>query len=66
MVNYVALVQLLIKNIEIFLKKTIALARRFQKIDVTEPTVDETFEILKGLKHRFEVSSWSVNYSMRL
>ncbi len=28
--------------------------RRFQKIDVVEPTVDETFLILKGLKSRFE------------
>ncbi len=31
-----------------------ALVRRFQKIDVREPTVDETFEILKGLRSRFE------------
>ncbi len=31
-----------------------ALARRFQKIDVEEPTVDQTFEILKGLKPYFE------------
>ena len=31
-----------------------ALARRFQKIDVPEPTVDETYEILCGLKSRFE------------
>ncbi|MDJ0740467.1 MAG: ATP-dependent Clp protease ATP-binding subunit ClpA [Gammaproteobacteria bacterium] len=35
-------------------EKDRALARRFQKIDITEPTVDETFEILKGLKPRFE------------
>jgi ATP-dependent Clp protease ATP-binding subunit ClpA len=35
-------------------EKDRALARRFQKIDVTEPTVDETEEILKGLKSRFE------------
>ncbi len=35
-------------------EKDRALARRFQKIDVTEPTVDETYEILKGLKTRFE------------
>ena len=35
-------------------EKDRALARRFQKIDVTEPTVEETFEILKGLKPRFE------------
>lgn len=31
-----------------------ALARRFQKIDIEEPTVDQTFEILKGLKPYFE------------
>ncbi len=35
-------------------EKDRALARRFQKIDVTEPTVDETYRILKGLKSRFE------------
>ncbi|MBA59851.1 MAG: ATP-dependent Clp protease ATP-binding subunit ClpA [Gammaproteobacteria bacterium] len=31
-----------------------ALSRRFQKIDVTEPDVDDTYQILKGLKTRFE------------
>jgi len=35
-------------------EKDRALARRFQKIDVNEPSVDETYEILKGLKSRFE------------
>jgi ATP-dependent Clp protease ATP-binding subunit ClpA len=35
-------------------EKDRALARRFQKIDVEEPTVEETVEILKGLKSRFE------------
>ena len=35
-------------------EKDRALARRFQKIDIKEPTVDETFEILKGLKSRLE------------
>ncbi len=35
-------------------EKDRALARRFQKIDVSEPSVAETFEILKGLKTRFE------------
>ena len=35
-------------------EKDRALARRFQKIDIPEPTVMETFEILKGLKSRFE------------
>ena len=35
-------------------EKDHALSRRFQKIDVVEPSVAETIEILKGLKPRFE------------
>jgi ATP-dependent Clp protease ATP-binding subunit ClpA len=35
-------------------EKDHALARRFQKIDVPEPSIDETIAILKGLKSRFE------------
>ncbi|HUD43321.1 MAG TPA: ATP-dependent Clp protease ATP-binding subunit ClpA [Dokdonella sp.] len=35
-------------------EKDRALARRFQKIDVVEPTVADSVEILKGLKSRFE------------
>ena len=35
-------------------EKDRALARRFQKIDVPEPTEDETIKILKGLRQRFE------------
>jgi len=35
-------------------EKDRALARRFQKIDVAEPSVDETVQILLGLKSRFE------------
>lgn len=35
-------------------EKDRALARRFQKIDVEEPSVEETYEILKGLQSRFE------------
>ena len=31
-----------------------ALARRFQRIDINEPTVDETYQILKGLKKFYE------------
>ncbi len=30
------------------------MARRFQKVDVTEPSVEDTYGILKGLKGRFE------------
>ena len=35
-------------------EKDRALARRFQKIDVNEPTVDDTIKILKGIKSYFE------------
>ena len=35
-------------------EKDHALARRFQKIDVAEPSIDETVKILEGLKSRFE------------
>ena len=35
-------------------EKDRALVRRFQKIDVKEPTVEDTIEILKGLKSVFE------------
>ena len=35
-------------------EKDAALSRRFQKIDVVEPTVEQTVDILKGLKSRFE------------
>jgi ATP-dependent Clp protease ATP-binding subunit ClpA len=35
-------------------EKDAALSRRFQKIDVVEPSVEQTVEILKGLKSRFE------------
>jgi len=35
-------------------EKDRALARRFQKIDVVEPTIEETYQILRGLKSRFE------------
>ncbi|EKS6578757.1 ATP-dependent Clp protease ATP-binding subunit ClpA [Enterobacter hormaechei] len=36
-------------------EKDRALARRFQKIDVTEPSVDETVQIINGLKTKYEV-----------
>ncbi len=35
-------------------EKDHALTRRFQKIDVVEPTVEETVEILRGLRSKFE------------
>ncbi|MBF0103845.1 MAG: ATP-dependent Clp protease ATP-binding subunit ClpA [Deltaproteobacteria bacterium] len=43
-------------------EKDHALARRFQKIDIIEPSVDETFHILKGLRSRFE-EHHAVKYS---
>jgi len=35
-------------------EKDAALSRRFQKVDVVEPSIEQTVEILKGLKSRFE------------
>ena len=43
-------------------EKDAALSRRFQKVDVVEPTVEQTVEILKGLKSRFE-EHHSVKYA---
>ncbi len=45
-------------------EKDHALARRFQKIDVEEPSVEDTIEILKGLKSRFE-EHHQVKYTSR-
>lgn len=44
-------------------EKDAALSRRFQKIDVVEPSVEQTVEILKGLKSRFE-DHHSVKYAL--
>jgi ATP-dependent Clp protease ATP-binding subunit ClpA len=44
-------------------EKDHALARRFQKIDVAEPTVEQTFQILKGLKPYFE-EHHDIKYTM--
>lgn len=43
-------------------EKDRALARRFQKIDVREPSVDETIKILEGLRERYE-EHHNVTYS---
>ncbi|GAB3365918.1 MULTISPECIES: ATP-dependent Clp protease ATP-binding subunit ClpA [Giesbergeria] len=43
-------------------EKDAALSRRFQKVDVVEPSVAETVDILKGLKSRFE-EHHSVKYA---
>jgi ATP-dependent Clp protease ATP-binding subunit ClpA len=45
-------------------EKDHALARRFQKIDINEPSVEETINILKGLKSRFE-EHHKIKYSAR-
>ncbi|MBP7131562.1 MAG: ATP-dependent Clp protease ATP-binding subunit ClpA [Aquabacterium sp.] len=44
-------------------EKDAALSRRFQKVEVVEPSVEQTIEILKGLKSRFE-EHHSVKYSL--
>jgi len=44
-------------------EKDHALSRRFQKVDIVEPSVEETFTILKGLKSRFE-EHHKVRYSV--
>src|SRR5512141_2309582 len=44
-------------------EKDAALSRRFQKVDVVEPSVEQTIEILKGLKTRFE-EHHSVKYAL--
>jgi ATP-dependent Clp protease ATP-binding subunit ClpA len=37
-----------------FFERDRALARRFQKIEIAEPSIDETVEILKGIKDKYE------------
>ncbi len=45
-----------------YFDKDRALSRRFQKIEIPEPTIDETIEILKGLRQRYE-KYHQVNYT---
>ncbi len=45
-------------------EKDHALTRRFQKVDINEPSVEETIDILKGLKTRFE-EHHKIKYSAR-
>ncbi len=45
-----------------FFEKDHALARRFQKIDIVEPTIDETYKILLGLREKYE-SHHGIKYS---
>lgn len=44
-------------------EKDAALSRRFQKVDIVEPSVEQTVEILKGLKSRYE-EHHSVKYAI--
>ncbi len=45
-----------------FIEKDHAFSRRFQKIDIDEPSLDDTYKILKGLKSKFE-EHHNVKYS---
>ncbi len=45
-------------------EKDRALARRFQKIDVPEPSIEDSYQILKGLKSRFE-EHHNVKYTLQ-
>src|SRR5262249_56180496 len=42
------------KEFRSYIEKDRALARRFQPIEVEEPSVEETIEVLKGLRARYE------------
>lgn len=44
-----------LKEHRAYIEKDPALERRFQKVQVAEPTVEDTISILRGLKERFEV-----------
>jgi ATP-dependent Clp protease ATP-binding subunit ClpA len=45
-------------------EKDRALARRFQKVDINEPSVEETIQILKGIRKKFE-EHHGVKYSLK-
>lgn len=53
------------KEFRMHFEKDRALARRFQRIDVNEPSVSETIKILEGLKSRFE-EFHNVHFSARM
>lgn len=44
-----------LKEYREYIEKDSALERRFQKVLVTEPTVEDTISILRGIKERFEI-----------
>ncbi len=45
-------------------EKDHALARRFQRVDINEPTVEQTYQILKGLRRKFEFHH-GIRYSLK-
>ncbi len=45
-------------------EKDHALARRFQRVDISEPTVEQTYQILKGLRQKFEFHH-GIRYSLK-
>lgn len=45
-------------------EKDHALARRFQRVDISEPTVEQTYQILKGLRSKFEFHH-GIRYSLK-
>ena len=51
----IASVQRLLDEYRKYLEKDAALERRFQKVLIEEPTVEDTIAILRGLKERYEV-----------
>ncbi len=47
-----------------FIEKDAALERRFQKVLVDQPSVEDTIAILRGLKERYEVHQWCENFRL--
>ena len=47
------------------IEKDNAFARRFQKVDIEEPSISDTFKILQGLRHKYE-EHHGVKYSNRV
>ena len=54
-VLYIALVQLHLQEYKKYIEKDAALERRFQKVLVPEPTVEDAISILRGIKEKFEM-----------
>ncbi len=45
-------------------EKDHALTRRFQRVDINEPTIEQTYQILKGLRSKFEFHH-GIHYSLK-